>query len=138
MFDGKLFWSCSPKLRSSGEKQSKTIKPDVLAGYNLISNQGQLKYVVDGTEECWGEVAEVTKRYRDVGIEWPVFIMPVGALKESQEEIQKEITIQAIERGYNVAIRIHVFIFGNSSINSCFTSFTRKGRLLLKANTDFL
>ena len=113
MFPGDLFWSCSPKLSSSGEDMSKTIKPEVLHEYDLISNKGQLKYVVDGTDRCWNEVEEVTKRYREVGVAWPIWVMPVGALKESQEEIQKEITLQAIERGYNVAVRVHCFIFGN-------------------------
>ena len=113
MFPGDLFWSCSPKLSSSGEDMSKTIKPEVLHEYDLISNKGQLKYVVDGTDKCWNEVEEVTKRYREVGVAWPIWVMPVGALKESQEEIQKEITLQAIERGYNVAVRVHCFIFGN-------------------------
>ena len=113
VFDGKLFWSCSPKLSPSGEDMKKTIKPEVLAAYNLISQTGQLKYVVDGTDKCWKEVEEATKRYRDVGVKWPVWVMPVGALKESQEKIQKEITLQALERGYSVAVRVHCFIFGN-------------------------
>ena len=112
-FPGDLFWSCSPKLSSSGEKWSKTIKPEVLRQYNLLSAKGQLKYVVDGTDKCWDEVARATEMYREERVNWPVWVMPVGALKESQEEIQKEITLQAIERGYNVAVRVHCFIFGN-------------------------
>lgn len=109
----ELFWSVSPKLSASGEKWEKAIRPDVVKGYNRLSSAGQLKYVVDGTQAVWDEVERATETYRSCGIEWPVWIMPVGALKESQEEVAGEIADQAIERGYNVAARVHCFLFGN-------------------------
>jgi hypothetical protein len=39
--------------------------------------------------------------------------MPVGATEESQQDNAKEITIQTMDRGYNVAARVHCYIFGN-------------------------
>jgi 6-pyruvoyltetrahydropterin 2'-reductase len=113
------FWSVSPKLfNTSGEKQKRAIKPDVLKQYGWIANvghfPGQLKYVVNGTDATWDEVEEVTKMFRDVGIDWPVYIMPVGATKESQEgQHIADICNEALARGYNVSGRLHAYIYGN-------------------------
>lgn len=113
IFFGELFWSCSPKLSASGEKWEDAIKPDIIREYYNISDQGQLKYVVDGSDKCWREVEDATKLYRDSGVTFPVWIMPVGATLEEQEAIQETITLQAIELGYNVSPRVHAWIFGN-------------------------
>lgn len=108
------FWSVSPKLRASGEKFEEAINPEVVAQYAELSNFGQLKYVVDGSDRTWEEVERATKMYRDAGIEWPVWIMPVGADLEMQEEVAANVARQAIDRGYNVAPRVHVYLFGNT------------------------
>ena len=113
LFDGELFWSCSPKLSASGESWNRAINPKVLAAYNTISKNGQLKYVVDGTEKCWDEVKRATELYREAGVKWPVWIMPVGATLEEQEDIQAKIADQALDRGYNVSARLHCWIWGN-------------------------
>lgn len=109
------FWSVSPKLWStSGEKESKAIKPDVLAQYAEASNHGQIKYVVNGTPESWAEVDRYTEIFRQAGVFWDVFIMPVGATKEEQEEDQiAEIAMEAMKRGYHFSGRLHAHIFGN-------------------------
>ena len=109
------FWSCSPKLWSTaGEKPSKAIKPEVVASYAEASNHGQLKYVVNGTPDSWNEVEQYTKQFREAGVDWDVWIMPVGATLEEQEEPQvAEIAVEAIKRGYNVSGRLHCYIFGN-------------------------
>ena len=109
------FWSVSPKLWStSGEKPSKAICPDVVGEYASISNHGQLKYVVDGSADSWQEVEDYTKQFRDAGVDWDVYIMPVGATKEQQEEQQiADIAVEAIRRGYHVSGRLHCYIFGN-------------------------
>ena len=113
--DFEWFWSCSPKLFStSGEKEKKAIKPDVIASYAAVSDHGQLKYVVDGSDLSWSEVERHTQSFRDAGVNWDVYIMPVGATKESQEENRiAEIAIEALQRGYNVSGRLHCYIFGN-------------------------
>jgi organic radical activating enzyme len=109
------FWSCSPKLWSTaGEKPNKAIKPEVVGGYARVSNHGQLKYVVNGTNESWREVEEYTRMFRDEGVDWPVYIMPVGATKEEQEEKQiAEIAVEAMKRGYFFSGRLHCYVFGN-------------------------
>ncbi|MBT4934321.1 MAG: 7-carboxy-7-deazaguanine synthase QueE [Rhodospirillaceae bacterium] len=106
-------WSVSPKLSISGEAWEEAIKPDVLAAYAALSNKGQLKYVVDGSEQCWNEVEKATSAYRAVGVDWDVWIMPVGSTKEQQEEVQEAICIEAVDRGYNFSARVHSWVFGN-------------------------
>lgn len=110
---GELFWSVSPKLYLSGEMWDNAIKPENLALYQAISDSGQLKYVCNGTDRNWDEVARATELYRNAGIDWDVWIMPVGADREMQESHQARIAEQAIERGYSVAIRVHTLVFGN-------------------------
>jgi len=111
--DGELFWSVSPKLYLSGEMWDNAIKPEVLAHYRDISRAGQLKFVSNGTDRSWDEVARATDLFRKAGIEWDVWIMPVGADREMQESHQAKITEMAVERGYSVAARVHTWIFGN-------------------------
>jgi organic radical activating enzyme len=109
----ELFWSVSPKLYLSGEAWDQAIQPEVVSAYRDISDHGQLKYVSDGADRSWEEVEEATELYREEGIQWDVWIMPVGARKEEQEEHQAAIAEQAVERGYSVAARVHCWIFGN-------------------------
>lgn len=109
------FWSCSPKLWSTaGEKPKKAIKPEVVGKYNDLSPRGQLKYVVNGTQESWDEVEHNTELFRKEGVQWPIYIMPVGATKEEQEEQQiAEIAVEAMKRGYYFSGRLHCYVFGN-------------------------
>jgi hypothetical protein len=109
----ELFWSVSPKLYLSGEMWDKAIKPEVLKAYKDLSNAGQLKYVCNGTDRAWDEVQRATDLYREAGINWDVWIMPVGADREMQESHQARIAEQAVERGYSVAARVHTWVFGN-------------------------
>jgi len=107
------FWSVSPKLSASGEKWEDAIKPDILAEYSLLSNYGQLKYVVDGSKQCWEEVEEATNMYRKAGVNFPVWIMPVGATEEQQRNIAGDIATETIRRGYNISTRLHCTLWGN-------------------------
>lgn len=108
------FWSVSPKLRSSGEKWADAIKPEVVAAYSDASDCGQLKFVVDSSDRTWYEVDKAVAEFREAGVTWPVHIMPVSATKEGQEDIQKQVCVQAMERGFNFAARVHCWVFGNT------------------------
>lgn len=108
------FWSVSPKLRSSGEKWEDAIKPEVVAGYAQYAEKGQLKFVVNDDTRTWYEVEQAVQAFREVGVEWPIWIMPVGATKEAQEaEDTQRVVEEAIARGYNVSGRLHCHIWGN-------------------------
>lgn len=106
------FWSVSPKLwHTSGEKDA--VCPDIVAQYQAVSNVGQLKFVVDGTEQSWDEMESAVQAFRDVGVNWPVWVMPVGATDDAQRNIQAEICEQTFERGYNFSARVHAWVFDN-------------------------
>lgn len=109
------FWSFSPKLfNTSGEEARKAIKPEVIADYQEYSPNGQLKFVVNGTKDTWDELESVVAEFREAGIHFPVWIMPVGATKEQQETEQvKEIVAESLARGYNVSGRLHAHMLGN-------------------------
>lgn len=125
-FNTPVLFSVSPKLWTvAGEKRSKAIKPEVVKEYfdigNLIrstsSNKlpaGQLKFVLGAESEQWDELEEVIQLYREVGIDWPVFIMPVGATVEEQESGAGEVARMAFKRGYNVSGRLHCYLWGNA------------------------
>ena len=110
----EIFFSVSPKLWTvSGEKREKAIKPEVVADYVAHSPNGQLKFVLGDRDEQWQEMEEVLKLFRDAGVHYPVWIMPVGAREEEQAATAGEVARRAFQRGYNVAARVHVHLFGN-------------------------
>jgi len=112
---GEWFWSCSPKLLyTSGEKPQKAIKPAVVKTYQDVSAFGQLKFVVSNRDVAWDEVEERIQDFRDAGVTWPVWIMPVGATVEAQSDGDMLAVVEeTIRRGYNVSARVHAYIWGN-------------------------
>lgn len=113
--DLEWYWSVSPKLWSTaGEKPNKAIKPYVVGKYAEASPHGQLKYVVNGSEESWREVEEHTKAFRSAGCNFPVWIMGIGGTLEGLKMTEAEIADQAIQLGYNYTTRAHVHIYGNA------------------------
>ena len=109
------YWSLSPKLwATAGEKSKKAIKPDVIGRYAEVSNKGQLKFVVNGTDESWLEVEENTKLFREAGCNFPVWIMGVGGTYEGLVQTEATIADEAIRRGYYYTSRVHVHIYGNA------------------------
>ena len=124
LYNTPMFFSCSPKLWSvAGEKADKAIKPDVVAQYahasQVINKQwnrpnGQLKFVLGDKKEMWDEVDDVIANFRAAGVDWPVYIMPVGATVEEQEDSGGKVAEIAFKKGYNVSGRLHCHLFGNA------------------------
>ena len=113
--DTEIFFSVSPKLWTvAGEKPEKAIKPDNVAEYYNLSKSGQLKFVVGDKEEHWEEMESVVAQFREAGVKWPVWVMPVGAREEEQTATAGAVAEKAFKRGYNVAARVHVYLFGNA------------------------
>lgn len=111
----ELFWSVSPKIfATSGEPFEKAIKPEIVASYHDISNQGQLKFVCNGTQRSWDEIDYAVGLYRAAGVTFPVWIMPVGATIEGQEMVAADVADQALLRGYLISARVHTYIWGNA------------------------
>jgi len=112
---GKWFWSVSPKLWSTaGEHHKRAIIPEVVAGYYQKSRQGQLKYVVNGSQASWTEVQKNTRLYRDHGVPWDIWIMGVGGTVEGLKLTEADIADEAIQRGYSYTTRAHCHIYGNA------------------------
>lgn len=115
LFQPEAFFSVSPKLWTvAGEKREKAIKPEIVAEYYQLSNKGQLKFVVGQTQEEWDELEEVVDLFRAAGVKYPIWIMPVGAREEEQQATAGDVARMAFQRGYNVAGRMHVYLFGNA------------------------
>ena len=113
-YAGELQFSVSPKLFTvAGEKRQKAIKPEIVKSYLDLSPHGYLKFVVGTEDRQWEEMEEVIQLFRDAGVTWPVWVMPVSATKEGQEEIAGDIAKRAYENGYNVSARVHTYLFGN-------------------------
>ena len=113
--DTEIFFSCSPKLFTvSGEKTEKAIRPDVVQEYYQLSNKGQLKFVVGEADREWDEMESTVEKFRSAGVDWPVWIMPVGAREEEQSAGAGKVAEKAFKKGYNVAARVHVYLFGNA------------------------
>ena len=113
--DTEVFFGCSPKLWSvAGEKSEKAIKPEIVAEYRKLSSKGQLKFVVGQNDAEWDEMELVIKKFKDAGVDWPIWVMPTGAREEEQTTTAGKVAEKAFKRGYNVAARVHVYLFGNA------------------------
>ncbi|MBK93518.1 MAG: hypothetical protein CMP33_04610 [Rickettsiales bacterium] len=111
----EVFFSCSPKLFTvSGEQTKKAIIPEVVAEYREVSKAGQLKFVVGSEQRQWDEMEGAIEKYKALGVDWPIWVMPVGAREEEQTATAGEVAKMAFQRGYNVAARVHVYLFGNA------------------------
>ena len=111
-------FAMSPKLFTvSGEKD--VVDPEIIASYMRMGYSHVIKFVVNGTKECWEEVDQSVAKIREAAARYalfdPVFwIMPVGATKDQQEDVQvADISIEAMKRGFNIATRNHCYVFGN-------------------------
>lgn len=112
--DYELFMSLSPKLWTvAGEKPEKAIKPEIVAEYRELTHRGHLKFVMGSAQEQWDELEDVIAQFRDAGVDYPVYIMPVGAREEEQVQTAGDVAEMAFKRGYNVSARMHVYLFGN-------------------------
>ena len=92
----EYFFSVSPKMfNTSGEEDA--VCPEIVKEYyDLSDGVGQLKFVCNGSDASWNEIEESIVKFRDAGVMYPIWIMPVGATEESQDDNAKEITIQTI------------------------------------------
>ena len=110
----KVTWSCSPKLSVSGESRSDAIRPDIVSDYNSIGNSDlYLKFVVADSTDI-DEVHEAVDDYRKMGVECPVYLMPLGGRSEEYNLNVKEVAEVCMERGWRFTPRLHISLFGNA------------------------
>jgi len=110
----EVTWSCSPKLSVSGEPWDTAIKPDVAYEYQLVDNSNiYLKFVV-ATEDDFEEVTRAVQAYRDMDIDCPVYLMPLGGRSEEYNLNVKQVAEACMERGWRFTPRLHISLFGNA------------------------
>lgn len=119
-YNGEIFFSVSPKLFTvSGENSQTAIKPDVVRSYYDLSKRGQLKFVVGANPDHWEELDRTVDLFRQAGVQWDVWIMPIGANMAGQHgeygghSSAGDVAKMAYERGYNVSARVHVYLWDN-------------------------
>ena len=119
-YRGELFFSISPKLFTvTGERPEDAIDVDNWQKYYCLSSKGQFKFVVNGTQQCWYELESIVKTIRLRGINYPIWVMPVGGDLDGQQGAipghmsAAEIADEGMRRGYKIAPRVHVYVYGN-------------------------
>lgn len=117
--DGLVTWSNSPKLAVSGESRVKAIRPEIaLVQQSMPSNYTEqyFKFVCDGSDECFAEVAEVMDMYYDAGIrrDVPVYIMPASCTERQQQQIMQIVADKCIQNGYIYCHRVHNTVYENA------------------------
>jgi organic radical activating enzyme len=110
-----ITWSISAKLSPSGHTTDEAILPDVVAEYlQLHHDNAYFKFVIQSPADL-DEVDAAVARYKQAGIDIPVFIMPAGGtLGEYKKHSTVELVGEAVKRGYNITPRLQVLIGDNS------------------------
>ena len=107
-------FSCSPKLSVSGESWEDAIKPSVVKDYYDTGNGSvYLKFVVADSADV-EEVSRAVDSYRAVGVECPVYLMPLGGRSEEYGLNVQEVANLCMERGWRFTPRLHISLFGNA------------------------
>ena len=112
----EIFFSVSPKLYTvSGETPDKAIKPEIVGSYRQISPFGQLEFVLGARQEQWDEMEEVIKKFlsRRSGLAHLDYACR-GQRRRTEKCGWRNSNQKLFRRGYNVATRAHVYLFGNA------------------------
>ena len=110
----EVTWSCSPKLSVSGEPWSTAIKPEIARSYfDVPGTSMYFKFVVASASDV-DEVSRAVQEYNGVGIDVPVYVMPLGGRSEEYQLNTRGVAKLAMERGWRYTPRLHVDIFGNA------------------------
>ena len=106
-----ITWSCSPKLKISGENWKDAIKPEVVQEYNRVRNSElYLKFVVQDEDD----IIEVKTAQHAYGLNVPVYLMPCGGTEEGLELTEKKVAELALKNGFRYSPRLQVHLFGNA------------------------
>ena len=117
--NGSINWfmSISPKLWNvAGEPDERAWKPEVIKQYFDVNPQGWLKFVVNDREETWEELKRKVAELKAIGANYPVYVMPVGATAESQNDsaVLSKLASRAVAEGYHISGRLHCQLWSNS------------------------
>lgn len=106
------WWSVSPKLSHSGDRESKRLHPDVLDLFTALAweDRAGFKFVATGPQdldEIDGIVSNLNLLPKHV------WIMPEGISAESQMDGLRSLESDVLARRWNLAPRLHVLMHGN-------------------------
>jgi 7-carboxy-7-deazaguanine synthase len=94
--------------------EADAIKPDVAVSYsNVRGSDIYLKFVVADRNDI-EEAGRAVQRYRDAGLECPVYLMPMGGRSEEYNLNVQEVAEVCMERGWRFTPRLHISLFGNA------------------------
>lgn len=115
--DIRIFFSISPKLYTvSGERNG--VRPHIIASYAAYAatngGGGQLKFVVGNDARQWDELEAAVAAIRREGVTFDVWVMPVGATTDGQDQVAADVANEAMRRGYYFSPRVHVYVYGNT------------------------
>ena len=79
-----------------------------------MSDNVQLKFAVLSEQQQWQDMEHAISQFKAQDVDYPVWVMPVGAREEEQTATAGAVAKMAFQRGYNVAARVHVYLFGNA------------------------
>lgn len=116
--NGVFMWANSPKLSASGEPYESAIRPDIIAAQHSASPMQYFKFVTDGSAQSINEVKDALEDYQQA-LPNPipheaVLLMPMGASRQQQEELQKKVALICMEHGFVFCGRLHVWVFDNA------------------------
>lgn len=110
-------WAISPKLFNTSGEVGQVLVDTFMSYIDGTKSTGIIKFVCNGSEESWQEIEycanEIRLFSKRAEIPTPdIWIMPVGATKEEQENVEN-ICNSAMQKGYKVATRNHCYVYGN-------------------------
>lgn len=110
----KTTFSCSPKLTVSGESWDDAIKPAVAANYHSVLDADMYFKFVVATADDMEEVNRAVNQYREIGVNVPVYLMPLGGRSEGYDLTVQEVAKLCMEQGWRFSPRLHISLFGNA------------------------
>ena len=111
-FNLEITFSISAKLPCSGESMEDAIKPEIVKEYLTIPNRSYFKFVIANEQDALDAQIAVSK-YKDAGIDIPVYLMPVGGVNSVYDMNERQVADYARDIGYRFSPRIQVPLYKN-------------------------
>jgi hypothetical protein len=112
-FNLEITFSISAKLPCSGETMEDAIKPEVVKDYLVLPRQrSYFKFVIANEQDAL-DAQIAMQKYKEAGIDIPVYLMPVGGVNSVYEMNERQVADYARDIGYRFSPRIQVPLYKN-------------------------
>ena len=88
------------------------VKPEIVKEYLTIPNRSYFKFVIANEQDALDAQIAVSK-YKDAGIDIPVYLMPVGGVNSVYDLNERQVADYARDIGYRFSPRIQVPLYKN-------------------------